>query len=388
MPTARYGDKYVGIAAFILLVGNTILCASRKTIEIKFDKVLLWYCAIVAYGIMSCIWSNSTEMLELYITNIFPMVLGATLCISSYINSDEDLDTVFKMMIMAGCIAAIRFCYYTPWSIIFSSNSYIRGTFGSLIDDVTNYNNYTTHLAIICLIAAYYAVIRGKKWCWLSFGFLSAVVVVGGSRKNFIVIPLIILFYSLCQGNVKKKIKSMALVIFIITLGLYALVNIEILSQIKTKSFEMVAGLFSNSNNMSQVDESTIERLYLQFTALNVWTDHPLLGVGFNNFIHYNYLKITAHNNYLEILASLGIIGLIIYYSKYFASIVGCQKEILKGNVNSMNIMVMGVLLGYMLQEYGAVIVYSRERMIILILVFVAYSVTNKRKRYKLLNLK
>lgn len=307
------------------------------------------------------------------------MIVAGSICVGMHLNSCDDIDYIMKLMILAGCYAGLRFCYYTPWDSILSSGYYMRGSFGSLLDDVTNYNSYTSHLCIITIIAAYYAIAKKVKWCRYAFIVLFAIVVFGGSRKNLLIIPLITMFFAISTGSVSRRIRNVMLVCAAIATAFYALMTMDVLSQIRDTFFEMLSGL-----TISQVvDQSTIERLYLIQTAKNVWEDHLFLGVGWDNFRYYNMLNLYAHNSYFELLSCLGIIGFSIYYSFYVNLVARSLIHILRGKRNDMDILIVGVIGSFLIQEYGAITIYGRERMSMLLIIASAYSMSSGRRMQK-----
>ena len=60
--------------------------------------------------------------------------------------------------------------------------------------------------------------------------------------------------------------------------------------------------------------------------------ENPLLGYGLNNYHLFHWSGVYSHNNYIEVLVSLGIIGFIIYYSIFInsATVLIKKREYLK----------------------------------------------------------
>jgi O-antigen ligase len=88
-------------------------------------------------------------------------------------------------------------------------------------------------------------------------------------------------------------------------------------------------------------DISSNERFYRWVAAVRMSTEHPIAGVGPNNFYeHYkqhavalfktyvsaNHERSTTHNYFLFMLVEQGIIGLLIYASLIFAIFYKCQQ--------------------------------------------------------------
>lgn len=69
----------------------------------------------------------------------------------------------------------------------------------------------------------------------------------------------------------------------------------------------LVIYLSSGFRAIDPTDESAVGRIDAWYTAIQLFRENPLLGVGMNAFTEYNDL--TAHNSYLLILSELGLLG-------------------------------------------------------------------------------
>lgn len=65
----------------------------------------------------------------------------------------------------------------------------------------------------------------------------------------------------------------------------------------------------------SELDVSDDIRVELFKDAVNVGLDHFPLGVGPGNYVHYSFSGHFSHNNYLELFATVGIVGVVLYLS-------------------------------------------------------------------------
>jgi hypothetical protein len=64
---------------------------------------------------------------------------------------------------------------------------------------------------------------------------------------------------------------------------------------------------------------STDERLDCMAEALDLWREHPLIGVGARHFVQYHHL--TAHNSILLTLAEMGPIGLVLFIALMYVAL-------------------------------------------------------------------
>jgi O-antigen ligase len=89
-----------------------------------------------------------------------------------------------------------------------------------------------------------------------------------------------------------------------------------------------MAGAIYNLENLyarffDAPESSTTSRLILAKIALNMFVEHPIIGVGWNNFVDVmeqydefgasKSFRYPAHNMYLLVMAETGLIGIISY---------------------------------------------------------------------------
>lgn len=124
------------------------------------------------------------------------------------------------------------------------------------------------------------------------------------SRQVFIIqIPLIIILLYLKYIHNKRffyKLLFFAVAIGCVVMTLPTMV----------KSYD--ESLLKSRNEIEISDDIRIE---LFKDAVNVGLDHFPLGVGPGNYVHYSFSGHFSHNNYLELFATVGIVGVIIYLS-------------------------------------------------------------------------
>ena len=65
-----------------------------------------------------------------------------------------------------------------------------------------------------------------------------------------------------------------------------------------------------------QQDESAMDRVYIWSNALEMFKDHPLIGVGWKKFREYS--KRDSHSSYMRAIAELGGVGLALYLGMLF----------------------------------------------------------------------
>lgn len=380
MPTARSSDRTVCLIALVVLLVRTLWLLVQGKIRFAMDGNVVLYIVMILWGFASCFWSKNISSFTDYVVVSFPIVLCSVVCLCSYIGQRIEPNRFLHLLIIAGVVAGLRYCYYTDWSSL-STDYYLRGSFGRLLDDVTNYNNYTMIISVSCVVALYYAIVEHKRIAMVPAGILMIILLMGGSRKNIVAIPLIALLFALFSGNGVKKAKTMLLLLLILALGLYALQTVPALSQIQSAMEGMFNGLGNGAEE--DVDGSTAQRMLLMEQGIQVWMEHPLLGVGWNNYRYYNTEGLYAHNNYVEMLASLGIIGFLLYYAMFIRVGYLLCSAFWNRRVRKEDILLLGYSASMLIMEIGSITLYGKERMVLMLVIFYWHSYVTGKKTYQ-----
>jgi O-antigen ligase len=154
------------------------------------------------------------------------------------------------------------------------------------------------------VIFTYFYLISQKRKYKLVFMvilfFLIWVLIFTASRKSFLatIFTFLIFFYYRNIRNIKK------LLIFIpIILVSYFFLSNYILN-------ETPLGTRLDSE---YIERSTDFRKELISEGISFFIEHPFIGIGLGSFTSYSSSGMMSHNDYIEILSSTGIIGLLIY---------------------------------------------------------------------------
>jgi O-antigen ligase len=142
------------------------------------------------------------------------------------------------------------------------------------------------------------------------------VLVLSFSRGGFV--GLVVLFALLLLLEWRNKpLLIFGLVVIAIGIGLAPTVYWD---RVKSMLY------FSNGE---RPDYAIFTRLETMKTAVRLGFDNPLLGVGLDNFLYHSsrYLpfKMVVHNTFLQVLAEVGIIAVVL-----FAGIIGCNIALMK----------------------------------------------------------
>jgi putative inorganic carbon (HCO3(-)) transporter len=159
----------------------------------------------------------------------------------------------------------------------------------------------------------------GSRGAWMGFGAAFAAVNLASSRKGAIVFAALVLL-----------IASIGMV------GGFRLLPESIVQRL-TNFVPLIGVRDIRSIEVTDANYASLERLAFWQAALDMWGDHPWLGVGFGNYqVAYADYALPkwreglghAHNYYLNVAAETGLIGLVSYLVLWGAALWQTAKAI------------------------------------------------------------
>ena len=214
--------------------------------------------------------------------------------------------------------------------------------------------------------------------------FFIAVVLFTGSRKGIIMILLAIMIINFVQGH--KKIVKNIIIISFLAVALYVLVmNVKVLYDIIGVRIEnMLELIFTDETS----DGSLITRQLLIDIGKDYIRDNPWIGYGYDCFKVVSDVNVVgdaygayAHNNYIELLFSGGIIGTVLYYIPVVEILIRLIRHI---KTDRCITYLLAILVPKLAVEYAYVSYYSRvDTYITAVIVGAVLFCNNKQKEIK-----
>ena len=313
------GDaNYGAYVLFVCLFGLIICYLIREQGVIKFR--LTWMHGYMLLFIGACYLStiNAIEpsvalSRSFDIVKIFFMLIILYMCYQD----KKSVDTLLKIGMWTGYIV----CFYTVYFYGLDYFITVLSSSARIANDALNANTVGLLGANAIVMTLYYMLYDRPRWWNIialpTLGILAAT----GSRKAlvFVVVGTVLLFVfkSLRSANVVNSIAKIIGSLLVLTLVGIAVLQLPMFSEVLDRMSSMVDA-FSGTGG----DSSTIIRMALVDIGWDLFYQSPITGVGVNNpsvFTYFVYGKENyyLHNNYIELLAGTGIIGLLAYYSMY-----------------------------------------------------------------------
>lgn len=222
------------------------------------------------------------------------------------LNAEEKL-LIFRFIFIGGCLMAAFFLiYYFPDSFKFKFEH-------RLGRDLSDQNDLAKHFALFTILSEYFSFkSRGKKKipyiiCGLVFVYIFLLT---GSISNLLVLSLLTIGLIVYMAKGRRKLFAIigivaTIIVFII------LLQLPFMAYFKTRIENMVNTITTGSGS---VDHSFIDRFNLAIYGLRLFTSKPLFGYGYDQVQFYTWGKDAfSHNNFVEVLASFGILGFLAF---------------------------------------------------------------------------
>lgn len=284
-----------------------------KTIKVNINFYLIWLCLFSFILIASNVWAvSSVSAIEgtKNLLTTFPIFIF----ISLFIKTEKDFYEVLKV-----------FLYSQIVTVIFIFMTIDISTVGVIVigkeslGEFWNANTIGVSMSISALIAFYLIHIEDNRlakilYCVFILLYIFTSIMTGSRKSFFVIVFTLSLFYILISGN--KKILRIRIIVFAVCslLFLILIMNVPSLYNIIGSGIE---SLIMQLTGHGEIDRSTTIRTGMIEFGLDLFQSRPFLGYGINSFRAMSPWKMYSHNNYIELLTSIGLIGIIIYYSAH-----------------------------------------------------------------------
>ena len=319
------------------------------------------FAALISFNmvcLLSILWAVRTGNATTMATRTLPLLTLFALILYNYIDSIGDTHVLLNAIYIAGVVLA-AYTIYIEGGIAGYMSRLMSGV--RVGEEVNNVNTIGLGTGISSIIAFYLTISKKKPWhllCLILCGFVSLGT---GSNKALLVIVLgcllVMLFDSYSSGSLVSLVRFLLGISLVVGAFLF-LLQLPIFETINTRFQDLIQAYLGNS----QADNSIRTRNALVVAGLAQFFEAPLLGIGINNgsvvamqTVGHDYY---LHNNYVELLVDVGIIGTALFYALPIASLIVCLRKVRNGNSDA--IVVVAVMLAWLIVQWGYVAYYSK----------------------------
>ncbi len=338
VPMLGWNEKLMQLPLYLFFA--VCLMFIKRSALLK--KYLLWYAPFVAICFISSLYAPSMSISS----NMFAYLIMAFLfglSITIFLSYEGALSYIKYTYIIVALFVGIRLIF-----------SFEQEHWWSRLGEGFNMNENMVALYFIipfCFAANDFLEKKQRIFNALAILVFSYVIMLTGSKKAIFAAVLFVFLFSIIKaGKITKRMRAF-IIVGILVVVLYNLVmKVEILYNVLGYRIRLMINTL-RSGDFESSDDSTGVRGGMIVFGLKEFLKSPVWGRGLNAFNKlygdetgfYTY----AHNNYVEVLVSVGLIGFCVYYSllgrtvRYFVKLKKQAKE------NAFYIALTAVLLFY-----------------------------------------
>lgn len=314
-------NKAILLLAQIILLLSFLSLVKINDFRMVFSNYIYWYGSFALWATLSLTWAREINYAMSSLISVWQVVLFGTIIVI-ILNTKEKIELLFKGCVIANCVLVLRIMIVTSldeWhSIIFGTYNAASAD-GRLGYSVGLFPNSLGEIMVVFSVVLLYHFFKTTKLVYIfGIGINLLIILLTKSRTALLFLFFCIVIMLFLKSSFVAKLQVVMITILVLVIGVYMILNIPILYDLVGFRIAGLLAIFDNSTYI--VDDSTLGRLKLFKAAYNVFCSSPIVGVGLNNCGYISYYTyniwgiVPAHNNYIELLADVGVIGTVLYY--------------------------------------------------------------------------
>lgn len=352
-------------AVLLLMLLTMILDIIKNGYLLDVGMPIRLYAPFFMFCVLSIIWAIDRAQALTTIITLAQMFVLMTF-IYSYYSIYGDVNFLIWSVVISGLFMSFYCIYY------YGVDAYITAITikGRLGNDIANANAIAINAAI-ALIGCIYYFLYEKRIKYLLVSIVPIIVILGtSSRTGFLIgcfgVIVLIIVKSIDPQNIVKTIGKLIIAVIVIVIAANLVIDLLPNASIS----ERLATLFNYfSKSGGVVDTSTLERMQMIALGKKIFESSPLFGIGIDNArviaSQSGFWNTYLHNNFIELLADVGIIGFVLFYYFYAVlfykvyKVMPYLKVIMKKDPWIVVITI--ILLCRLIMDYGGISYYEQN---------------------------
>lgn len=328
---------FLGAAAFSILLSG----------KARLYPHTIWCAVFVALCGISCLYAASTGYATTaFVSMVKVLIFSFMLC--NVVNTQGQMKAAMSVYSLA---TVVLFIYLAATGKLNMEEGERLGT-----ELTGNANIFASVFMIAAMCSVYFVFFskaRSVKILFFAVFVTQLVALALSGGRKFFLTP-IVLFAGVQIMRTDKKgrvrlLKNLLPVAVALAILWWALFNVEFLYDAIGYRME---GLVASLTGEGKVDASTSVRKNMVEKGLELWAESPVWGHGINNFGALTHWGVYAHNNYVELLCGVGLLGTVAYYAYYAYVLI----KLFKSKIPTLQKSYWSLaLLGFLVFDIGAV---------------------------------
>lgn len=365
----------LGVTGCIFVLDFTFNDFKSKVI---FSLYHIWGISFAVFCLLSSLWANNSEFAVSKGITILQILICMSVLYNHYSrNFDENL--LLSCIEYAGYALAIYTVFF--YGIGFIKQGLAAGV--RLDNEFANVNSIGIACANAIIVSAYYIICENKKTIFkFPFMLISLIIVAAsGSRKALVVLIIgitCLYLFKYASKNIVKTLLKFSIILSILVMFFSIVLSMQMFDSLNYR----MEGLIALVTGTGTIDHSTWLRQQFLKIGLEQFFETPFFGIGIDNarlllLQHVGFITY-LHNNYVELLASGGIVGTSIFYSIYIYVI---YKLKLNWSLYSEGkIAILLLILLQLAMDFGSVSYYSKDTYFYIMMFFLFIKYNNRGK--------
>ena len=312
-------EELVHIVSAVLIVFG-IIYYFAKTGRKTASSYYIWLGLFFLWCFASTIWSVSLNRSMEYFLSI-GLIYMCIISIFIMINTYDEY--ILLLAVVAAVGIALMLYIFLNFNFLEILSSDRRLGYYSLNE---NWNSNEMALTFMNSILTLSVLIKYTKrpyiriLTFIVIGLLTFMVFLTGSRRAIIGIVIYVSASYLIMTRHKIKTKLIHLAVILLSVPLIyriMITNEGMYNKVGIRIESMLQGLF---NHVTE-EKSFNEHMDMLTAGIRYFNNNPLFGNGLDSYrvlYRRDYgINLYSHNNYIELLSGIGIIGFCIYYGGY-----------------------------------------------------------------------
>lgn len=296
-----------------------ILFLKKEKVFIPMN--LFFLIAFAVFVAVSLLWSQTPENGGYWRAfRTVPLLTIMTILLCNYFKSSGQEKVLIWAVYISGFVLSVAMVFYSGG--VSNTISLIRDGYrlGGLVE---NENYLGMSIASAAVVAFFFVIHEKRFWDILTFLFFTLMTFATGSRTALLGLVVgvclsVLFLLDFSRGHGRRNVTILFVACASIVVFGVLIFTIPSFSGIKARTVSMVHSFLDRGGSR---DGSTDARMGMVKLGFQAFCNHPFGGVGAGSsglISDYGDL----HNNYIEVLASYGIVGFVLYYLPFVLSII------------------------------------------------------------------
>lgn len=287
---------------FVIIVLVKVIAGKSKLV---FSSIILCHSIFILICLFSYFYAVNKNNVISDVKTLCSVFIVMIALVNAIDNPDM-LEWAIKAFIFSGFISSIY--------IIVISDLSTAERYGRELGNVNSVGMIIGISLIFCITEFFR---QRKKVFLLALIPMLAVILMTGSRKSILLIIFAVLYisYHTYNSSISGRLKFIFLSALFLLLLYYLVMEVPFFYNILGVR---IKGLVALLTGKGKVESSAAIRKFMIEVGINLFMQKPLLGYGAKNYsVMFGELtgdNSYAHNNFIELLVNVGIVGTFSYY--------------------------------------------------------------------------